>query len=68
MEFVIKENSAMNQQEANTQEVVVEDLTVSEPEASEVKGGSDSLKYNFGGIEGAASAARGDSRSDLQPK
>ena len=56
----------MNQQEPNTQEVVVEDFTVSEPEAGEVKGGS--IKYNFSGIEGAASAARADSGSDLQPK
>jgi len=56
----------MNQQEAKTQEVVVEDLAVSEPEADEVTGGS--LKYNFGGIEGAASAVQAGSPTDLQPK
>ena len=56
----------MNQQEANTPDVAVEDLAINEPEASEVIGGS--LKYNFSGIEGAASAARTDSGSDLQAK
>jgi hypothetical protein len=58
----------MNQQEVNIQEAV-EDLTVSEAGASDVKGGAQVDYFlKLKGIDGEATDARADSGYDLQSK
>lgn len=49
----------MNQHEQNNNNPTnqLTDLPLTDEQAEQAKGGSDSLKYNFSGIEGAAGAS-----------